>query len=57
MSKPTPPRLPLRPPFPPPKPGEPSTGAYALVRVCLGEDCPLPAVYRCPECEWESPNG
>ena len=55
MSKPTPPRRPLRPPIPPPKAGEPSPGANALVRVCLGADCPLPAVYRCPECEWEGP--
>lgn len=54
-SKPTPPRTPLRPPFPPPKPGEPSKGAYALVRCCLGKDCPLPPIYRCPDCDWEVP--
>ena len=47
-----PPRQPPRPPFPPPAPGSPSKGAYALVRVCLGADCPLPPIYRCPDCDW-----
>jgi hypothetical protein len=48
----TPPRVTLKPPFPPPRPGQPSPGAYALVRVCLGEACPLPACYRCEGCEY-----
>jgi len=51
----TPPRVPQRPPFPAPRPGQLSPGAYALIRVCLGKDCPLPIHYRCPNCEWEAP--